>query len=578
MANMLHGASGNGESIPATGGTDSGRLHRNGSRLATVQRVTETSSGRNLADVWEVVAARIPDARAQKQGDLQYDWAAFNRRANGFATALLEAGGAEQDKVAQYLYNCPEYLESIFGAFKAGLAVMNTNYRYTAEELEYLWDNGDATAVVFHGTFSERCAEVRPRVPKVRTWYWVDDGSGPCPSWAVPYEDAVGKGTDQNVSGPWGRSGDHLLLLYTGGTTGMPKGVMWRQDDLFGALDAANRNRVPPDADLDAVGERLSGPGPRNLPGAPLMHGTGLLNAISNLMVGGSINTMTGRSFDAAEFLDFVEAERINSTSIVGDAFAKPILRALDAEPDRWDISSLRVIVSSGVMWSKDTKDGLLRHNPRLIMVDSLGSSEAISMASNTTTSGSGGDTAKFTLGPNTRVITDEGRDVAPGSGELGRVALRGHTPVGYYKDEAKSAQTFTVIDGARYSIPGDYATVEEDGTVTLLGRGSQCINTGGEKVYPEEVEECLKLHPAVADAAVVGVPDERWGEAITALVELHPGHELDQAALVAHTKEHLAGYKAPKAVFDLAEIGRAPNGKLDYKRLKAEAAARVQG
>jgi acyl-CoA synthetase (AMP-forming)/AMP-acid ligase II len=307
------------------------------------------------------------------------------------------------------------------------------------------------------------------------------------------------------------------------------------------------------------------------------MHGTGLLNAISNLMIGGSINTMAGRSFDAAEFLDFVEAEQINSTSIVGDAFAKPILRALDAEPDRWDISTLRVIVSSGVMWSKDTKDGLLRHNPKLIMVDSLGSSEAIGMASNTTTAGSGDETAKFTLGPTTRVITDEGRDVVPGSGDLGRVALRGHTPIGYYKDEAKSAQTFVVIDGARYSIPGDYATVEEDGSVTLLGRGSQCINTGGEKVYPEEVEECLKRHPSVADAAVVGVPDEKWGEAITALVELHAGHDLDRAALLTHVKEHLAGYKAPKAIFDLSAIGRAPNGKLDYKRLKAEAIERTE-
>lgn len=540
--------------------------------------MTETPNGRNLADVWEVVARRVPDARAQKQHDREFDWTTFNRRANGLAAAFLDAGVREQDKVAQYLYNSPEYLESIFGAFKAGLAVMNTNYRYTAEELEYLWNNGDAVAVVFHGTFAERCAEVRPRVPKVHTWFWVDDDSGPCPDWAVPYEEAAEEGTDNDVSGPWGRSGDHLLLLYTGGTTGMPKGVMWRQDDLFGALDSANRKRIPPEAELDAVGERLSGPGPRNLPAAPLMHGTGLLNAISNLMIGGSVNTMAGRSFDATEFLDFVEAEQINSTSIVGDAFAKPILRALDAEPDRWDISTLRVIVSSGVMWSKDTKDGLLRHNPRLIMVDSLGSSEAIGMASNTTTAGSGDETAKFTLGPTTRVITDEGRDVVPGSGDLGRVALRGHTPIGYYKDEAKSAQTFVVIDGARYSIPGDYATVEEDGSVTLLGRGSQCINTGGEKVYPEEVEECLKLHPSVADAAVVGVPDEKWGEAITALVELHAGHELDGAALLAHVKEHLAGYKAPKAILDLSAIGRAPNGKLDYKRLKAEAIERVEG
>jgi acyl-CoA synthetase (AMP-forming)/AMP-acid ligase II len=285
---------------------------------------------------------------------------------------------------------------------------------------------------------------------------------------------------------------------------------------------------------------------------------------------------MEGRHFSAEEFLDDVEQHRINSTSIVGDAFAKPILRALDAEPDRWDISSLRVIVSSGVMWSKDTKDGLLRHNPRLIMVDALGSSEAVGMATNTTTVDSGSDTARFQLGPTTRVVTDDGRDVVPGSGEFGRVALRGRTPIGYYKDAAKSAQTFVVIDGDRYSIPGDYATVEADGTVTLLGRGSQCINTGGEKVYPEEVEECLKLHPSVADAAVIGLPDEKWGQAITALVEPHAGHDVRPDELIAHVKGRLAAYKAPKSVIAVDTVGRAANGKLDYRQLTVHATERA--
>jgi len=534
--------------------------------------VRGTDAGWNFADLWETVTEQIPDALAQQQGDRTYSWAEFNRRANGIAAALLRADSAEQDKVAQYLYNSPDYLESVFAAFKAGFAVVNTNYRYAADELVYLWDNADATAVVFHGTFTEQCDAVRDRVPKVTTWLWVDDASGPCPDWATPYEAAAAGGTDENVSGPWGRSGDHLLLLYTGGTTGMPKGVMWRQDDLFGVLDANNKKRLPPEQDLDAVAERIVKAGPRNMPAAPLMHGTGLFNALSNLMVGGSITTMEGRHFSAEEFLDTVQRFAINSTSIVGDAFAKPILRALDAEPDRWDISSLRVIVSSGVMWSKETKEGLLRHNPRLIMVDSLGSSEAIGMASNTTTAESSGETAKFELGPTTRVITDDGRDVAPGSGELGRVALPGRTPIGYYKDEAKSAQTFVVIEGERYSIPGDYATVEADGTVTLLGRGSQCINTGGEKVYPEEVEECLKLHPSVADVAVVGVPDEKWGEAITALVEPHAGEVVDPAELIGHVKSRLAAYKAPKRVIAVTSIGRAANGKLDYKKLRSDA------
>ena len=524
--------------------------------------------------MFEAVADRQPDALAQRHAGRTTTWAELDRRADGVAATLLAAGVAEQDKVAQYLYNSPPYLETTFGAFKAGLATVNTNYRYTADELTYLWDNADVVAVVFHGTFVDRVDEVRARLPRIRTWLFVDDGSGPTPDWAVDYETAAAAAPAHRVAGPWGRSGDHLLLLYTGGTTGMPKGVMWRQEDLFGALDAANKKRLPPEQDLDAAADRVVKPGPRNLPAAPLMHGTGLFNALSNLMIGGSVVTMEGRRFDPVELLDTVEHERINSMSIVGDAFAKPILRALDAQPDRWDVSSLRVIVSSGVIWSAESKAGLLRHNDRLIMVDSLGSSEAISMASSTVTSDGSAATASFRLGPTTRVVTEDGRDVVPGSGERGLVAMRGYTPIGYYKDPEKSAATFQVIDGQRYSIPGDFATVDADGTVRLLGRGSQCINTGGEKVYPEEVEEVLKLHPAVADAAVVGVPDERFGEAITALVEPHAGSTIDEPLLIAHVKQHLAGYKAPKRVLPIETVGRAANGKLDYRALTALAIA----
>jgi acyl-CoA synthetase (AMP-forming)/AMP-acid ligase II len=534
-----------------------------------------SATGWNFADVFEQITGHIGDELAQQQLDRAFSWSEFNRRANGVAEALLGHGLSEQAKVSQYLYNCPEYLESVYAAFKAGLAVVNTNYRYTADELVYLWDNADTAAVVFHGSFTEQCAQVRDRLEGIRLWLWVDDGSGPCPDFAEPYERAAASGSDHNTSTAWGRSGDHLMLLYTGGTTGMPKGVMWRQDDLFGALDANNRRRLPPEPDLRAATARIERAGPRNLPGAPLMHGTGLFNAISNLIVGGSVITMAGRRFDPQELLDTIEQHRINSMSIVGDAFAKPILRALDAEPDRWDISSLRVIVSSGVIWSAESKSGLLRHNERLIMVDTLGSSEAIGMATSTTTAESldGSNdhaTARFVLGPTTRVVTDDGRDVVPGSGELGRVALRGFTPIGYYKDAEKSAATFQIIDGIRYSIPGDWAEVTADGAVRLLGRGSQCINTGGEKVYPEEVEEALKLHPTVRDAAVVGVPDERFGQAVCALVEAESGQQIDAEALISHVKGRLAGYKAPKRIVTVASLGRAANGKLDYQRLSA--------
>lgn len=530
------------------------------------------NSGWNLANIWEQIADRIPDAPALSHGAVVRTWTEFDRRADGIASALVAAGAREQDKVAHYLYNSNEYLETLYACFKAGLAPVNTNYRYGSDELAYLWDNSDAVAVVFHGTFTGQIEAIRSRVPRVKTFLWVDDGSGPCPEWAVQFEHAATSANDRCVP-PWGRSGEHLLLLYTGGTTGMPKGVMWQQEDLIASLDAGTKNRLPAAATADGAAQRVNGPGPRNLPAAPLMHGTGMFNAISNLMVGGSVHSLVGRHFEVTELLDTVHTKRVNSMSIVGDAFAKPILRALDAEPDRWDISSLRVVVSSGVMWSAESKAGLLRHNDRLILVDSLGSSEAIGMASNTTTAGSVGRTATFRLGENTRVVTEDGRDVVPGSGERGRVAMRGYTPVGYYKDPEKSAATFIKIDGVRYSMPGDWAEVDADGTVRLLGRGSQCINTGGEKVYPEEVEEVLKLHPSVADAAVVGLPDERFGEAITALAEPRTGQTIDAAALIAHVKEHLAHYKAPKRVFPIASVGRAANGKLDYKALKAQAA-----
>jgi acyl-CoA synthetase (AMP-forming)/AMP-acid ligase II len=538
--------------------------------------VTDSPEGWNLAEIWERNADRFPDAVAQVQGARRSTWAQFDRRADGIAATLLGAGATHQDKVAHYLYNAPEYLESMFGLFKAGLVPVNTNYRYTDDELLYLWTNADAVAVIFHGTFTARCAALRSQLPAVHTWIWADDGTDACPDWAVDYEVAAASATGRTVP-PWGRSPDDLYILYTGGTTGMPKGVMWRQDDIVGSLDAPSKHPLPAAPGWDALEARIAKPGPVNLPAAPLMHGTGAFNAMWNLVLAGSVVTTVGRHFDPADLLTTIEQERVNSISIVGDAFAKPILRALDAEPGRWDISSLRVIVSSGVMWSAETKAGLLRHNERLIMIDSLGSSEAIGMASSTTTADSAdAGTATFRLGPNTKVLTDDGREVVPGSGERGRVALRGRTPVGYYKDEAKSAATFVVFEGQRWSIPGDFAEVEVDGTLRLYGRGSQCINTGGEKVFPEEVEEALKRHPSVHDAAVVGVPDERFGEAITALVELEPGATLDEQALVHHVREHLAAYKSPKRILPIDTVGRAANGKLDYRSLKAEAVARL--
>jgi 3-oxocholest-4-en-26-oate---CoA ligase len=530
-------------------------------------------SGWNFAEVWETIAELIPDAPAQVHGDRRYTWREFDERANGVADTLLQAGVVEQDKVAHYLYNCPEYLESMFGIWKAGCAPINTNYRYADDELVYLWDNADAVAVVFHGSFTPVIERIRDRVDRVRLWLWVDDDGGSCPAWAVPYEQAATSRSDRVVPS-WGRSGDHLYMLYTGGTTGMPKGVMWRQDDLFrnvvgAGFDIRVRDGEP---NMDIIRERVQGPGTVGLPACPLMHGTGCMTQLIVMAGGGCTVTLESRGLDVDDLLDTIEREKVNAIAIVGDAFGKPILRALEAEPNRWDLSSLFIITSSGVMFSEPTKQGLIKHLPTMMIVDAFSSSEAVGMGQSVSSAGGTADTATFMVGENTRVVDDAGHDVKPGSGEIGRVAVGGFQPIGYYKDDAKSAATFLTIDGRRYSVPGDFAQVEADGSITLLGRGSVCINTGGEKVFPEEVEEVLKTHETVLDAVAVGVPDEKFGEAITAMVELVPGAELDEPSIVGHVKSKLASYKAPKRVIQVPTIGRAPNGKVDYKRLKHEA------
>lgn len=531
------------------------------------------TDGWNFGDVFEVIAEELPDAPAQAQAGRRFTWSEFDRRADGVGRALLdEADAAQQDKVALYLYNGPEYIESVFACMKAGLVPVNTNYRYGDEELLYLWDNADAIAVVFHGAFGERIDALRSKADKVRLWLWVDDGSGDCPEWAVPYEEPaeLSKPGDRTIA-PWGRSGKDLYMLYTGGTTGMPKGVMWQQDDLYRVFVMTTK-LDPLEPDLEHVRNRIKEPGPVCVPACPLMHGTGAFVSYQAMMLGGSIVTLANRHFEVEEFLDTVEREKVASIAIVGDAFAKPILRALDAEPDRWDLSSLKMITSSGVMWSEPVKEGLLRHHPMMMLVDAFSSSEALGMGQSVSTAGGAAKTAKFMLGERTRVVTEDGSDVEPGSGEIGVVALKGPNPIGYYKDPEKTAATFREIDGERYSIPGDYAMVEADGSLKLLGRGSVCINTGGEKVYPEEVEEVVKEVPGVLDAVAVGVPDDRFGEAITALIETKDGLDVDGDEVISHVKERLAHYKAPKRVITIDSIGRSPSGKVDYKGLRLKA------
>ncbi len=544
------------------------------------------------ADILEAIAEHRPEAPAQvfldPVGDAptrRFTQAEMHRRANGVAATLVARGAKRQDKVAQYLYNAPEYMESVLACFKASLVPVNTNYRYVEGELLYLWDNADVVAVVFHGCFASRIEALREKVPAIHTWLWVDDGSGPCPEWATPYEEATAAapaaGDSLGFEAPWPRSGDDLWLLYTGGTTGMPKGVMWRLDDLW---HISNDGRLDP---FDLSGG-VPGLKPQfdellmrrvSLPACPLMHGTGFLTALGGMLNGGCVVTLANRRFDAVATLGAITAEGINAMAIVGDAFARPMVGALEAEPDRFDLSSLEVVVSSGAMWSAEVKRAFLGHcGPETILTDSLGSSESIGMGRSDSTAEEASETASFVLGESACVLDDDGNRVEPGSGVLGRIAVTGHIPLGYYKDPEKTAATFVEVDGVRYSMAGDYATVEVDGSLKLYGRGSVCINSGGEKIFPEEVEEVLKTHPSVRDAVCVGVPDERFGQAVTAVVELDRADRFSEPEVIGWVKRELASYKAPKRVLVRGSVGRAANGKADYNGLRDWATSEIAG
>jgi len=536
----------------------------------------------NFGTVFESVADTIPDHTALVQGDRRRTWRELDERAARLAAALRDLGLGPDSKVAFYLYNSNEYLETLLACFKLRAVPANVNYRYTADELAYLLENSDAEAVVFHGSLGKQVDAVREPSLRVRAAVQVDDGA-PLVDGAVRYEDLI---AEHEPMERIERTGDDLLFLYTGGTTGMPKAVVWRHEDLFGALAPAAYSffgLTVPDVSSEA-GELVrkvheSGLVPVHLPASPLMHGTGQFSTLQVLCLGGTIVTLEGRHFDPHELWQVVQREHVTQIAIVGDAFAKPMLRALDeadARGDPYDLSSLLLVISSGVIWSAPVKQALIERKP-VIAYDSLGSSEGVGFATALTTADSEGETARFSIGSDTKVFTDDGQEVKPGSGEEGLLAVGGYLPVGYYKDPEKTAATFRVVDGERYSIPGDYATVEEDGTITLLGRGSVSINSGGEKIFPEEVEEAVKQHPGVGDAVVVGVPDERFGEAVTAVVALAPGSNADEGDIAdAVERSGLARFKRPRHVVVVDAVPRGPNGKADYAWARDTARAAV--
>jgi len=532
----------------------------------------------HFATVWEQIADTIPDSIALQCGDQARTWREYDDRAARIAGLLSQHGIGAGAKVGIYLHNSNEYIEAQFGIFKIRACPINVNYRYKADELVYLLDNADVEAVIYQATYAMRIWEIRERLPRVKLWIQVDDGTESLLHEAIDYE----RGIRAAEPAPRiDRRADDLYMLYTGGTTGMPKGVMYPNGHFCQAMTSigfTSRGLPLPTTPADVpalvrevVRQELA---PRSLPACPLMHGTGMwLGTMIPLCVGGTVVTISRLGFDAHLLWSLVESERITDVVIVGDAFARPMLAALDEARDGgtpYDLRSVRQIISSGVMWSAETKQGLLSHHD-MTLVDTMGSSEG-GMGSAVSNRATGATTARFALNAGVKVFTDDGREVSPGSGEVGKIATTGLVPIGYYKDEMKSAETFRVIDGVRYSFPGDYARVEADGSITLLGRGSVCINTAGEKVYPEEVEEVVKRHPAVYDCLVVGVPDARFGERVVAVASSRDGEAAMEQEIIDFAGGHLAGYKVPRHIVVVEEVRRAPNGKADYKWAKQTA------
>jgi fatty-acyl-CoA synthase len=455
-------------------------------------------------------------------------------------------------------------MESYFAALKLRAVPFNVNYRYTAQEIAYLLENADAEALVYHSSLAGVVAEAAGRAPALRLLLEVDDGGGHVDG-STPYEDAIsGAEPAPRIE----RSPDDVTMIYTGGTTGMPKGVVAKVGPVLADLlvtvpQLAGHGAVAVD-DMPAFAAALEGNDILvSLPAPPLMHNTGLaIGATPALASGGTIVYLPGRKFDAAELWDTVVAERANAVTVVGDPFARPMLQELDANPGR-DLAHVRVIASSGAMFSSEVKAGLLGHLPAAMILDIIGASEG-AMGVSLATASTPVDTGRFLPHPGVIVVTEDGRRVEPGSEEPGLVALPGGAE-GYHKDEEKSAKTFKVIDGVRYTIPGDFATIDADGMLTLLGRGSSCINTAGEKVYPEEVEEVLKAHPAVEDALVFGVPDERFGERVACVLSRAGGSDEPVDAILAAARERLAAYKLPRRVIVVDDVPRTQVGKPDY-------------
>jgi fatty-acyl-CoA synthase len=534
----------------------------------------------NLAAIHEAIAARIPERECLVFRDRRLSWREVglrSRRLGALLRARLGAPTAEraelanwesgQAHVALYLYNGNEYLESMLGAYKARAVPINVNYRYVEEELLYLFENSRARAAIYHACFAPMLARIRERLPQLELLLQVPDESGEAllPG-AEDYEAALARSAPEP---PQGLSPDDLYMLYTGGTTGMPKGVMWRQEDIF---RAALYTR--PLASLDELVERAVRGHHRALPAPPFMHGAAHWAAFNMWALGGTLVVQSQpRRLDPHDIWSTVERERVTALTIVGDAFGRPLIDALRER--RYDLASLEVIGSGGAILTAALKQELLELLPQVRINDNLGSSESGSQAIQVSQRGAPATSGDFEIAKDSLVLREDlSGPVAPGSGEVGWLARRGLVPLGYYRDREKTQRTFPEIGGVRYAVPGDRALVEADGTLRLLGRDSVTINTGGEKVFAEEVEQALKHHPGVLDAVVVGTPHERFGQQVTALVALRPGAARDEQALLAAAAGHIASYKLPRRFVFLDQIVRAPSGKADYRWAREAALA----
>ena len=532
----------------------------------------------SYGEIFEAIEPVIPDDRpALVHGKRTILWGEFKKRTNNIAQNLLANGIKPGDKIAFYTRNGPEYPEGIAAAFKAGLVHVNVNYRYKENELIYLLDNADAEAVFFQGCYADRIKAIKDQLPKIKVYIQVDDGTEPLMQGAIDFENSISSSKEQKR---FNRTEENIYMLYTGGTTGMPKGVMYKHGSFIPSMlktAFAMGFEVPEDiSDLEKIVSQAKENHALtvSMPACPLMHGTGMwLGAFLPMFSGGSVVTISDLGLNPKNVWQEVEKHKVNSLVIVGDAFAKPLLDELKDAQEKsnpHDISSLRAMISSGVMWSSEIKDGLLEIHD-MTLFDAMGSTEG-GMGSSVSNREMPAKTAKFALNPGVIVLSDDGKEVEPGSDIMGKIGTSGLVPEGYFKDEKKSAETFKEVNGVRYSFPGDYATINADGTINLLGRGSNCINTAGEKVYPEEVEEAVKKHPNVYDCLVVGLKDEKYGQRVVALPSLETPGELEEGELIDFTREQISGYKLPKQVLFVDEVMRAPNGKANYKWAKEEA------